>query len=585
MTAWLRMALVVLLGVLPLLRAQSGERMAGARRSRKVILVNSGVVPLSKLRANIREYEEKAPFSGIILHLNGRGEHNGKPVVASAAYGVFNPEPWRREWFQKDVDDLKNTDFQRFTDNFVIVSCRGRHLGWFEDNDEHWRLVSQKFAMVAGMARETGCVGLCLDPEFYAGQSEFSFAYDPAWGRSFDEAWVMAMARGRQVASAIGKEFPDIKLFMLFGFTLGNNLLQNSDPFRAMASHRYGLWFAFLNGMYSAMTPQMTLIDGNETAGYTARNEQDYIAASAQYFRHTRALLIPDNRARMLQSQVAAALYLDAYFLGRRIANYDVAPDLAVEDKPGRIRRFTSNLLAACRWSDEYVWVYGEQGRWWRQELVPWVWGQETVRLWDDFAPGLTETIRLVCHPSESARVHADKPNLALNTSFALIKDHATFTPPADRSYYLCEFSQWRVSRSTATQAEAGLTVLPGAGWNGTHALRVAGYDLGMAFSQLIPVPGPGRYLVTIKYHAPAVAGTRKINFSQKLNDQWVGYESFSQDLSLPPDDSGRVWHAVSALYEAISGVNYFIYGISVPYQKTPADVFLISDPHVKRID
>lgn len=585
MISWLRIALIVLCGAMPLLRAESPARMAGGSPSRKVILVNSGVVPLPSLRENIREYEDKAPFSGIILHLNGRGEVNGRPVNASAAYGVFNPDPWQREWFQKDIDDLKNTDFQRFTDNFIIVSCRGRNLGWFEDSDQEWNIVSQKLAMVAGMARETGCAGICLDPEFYAGQSDFSFTYDPASGRSFDAAWDTAVARGRQVATAVGKEFPNIKLFMLFGFSLGSNLPQNSDPYLAMATHRYGLWFAFLNGMYSAMTPQMVFIDGNETAGYTARHEQDYIAASAQYFRYSQAFLTPGNRARMRQSQVAASMYLDAYFLDRRILNYDVAPDLAVEDKSARIRLFTSNLLAACRWSDEYVWVYGEQGRWWRQELVPWVWGKETVKLWDDFAPGLTETIRLVCYPNDSAQRYDGQPNLALNTSFDFIKDHDQFIPPADRSYYLCEIDKWRVWRATTTQPTAKLSVLSTAGWKGANALAISGYDRGMVLSQLIAVSGPGRYLVTMRYHAPKVAGGSKITFSQKLQGKWLSCATFSQDMPLPPDADGRVWHSVSALYEAVAGVDYFTYGISVPPQTASEDVFVVSAPAVKRIE
>ncbi len=581
----LQMVLTILCGVMPMLWAESAPRMAGRAPSRKIILLNSGVVPLSSLRKNVREYEDKAPFSGIVLHLNGQGERDGKKVVASAAYGVFNPEPWQREWFQKDVNDLKNTDFQRFTDNFVIVSCRGRNLGWFEDSDQAWDVVSQKFAMVAGMARETGCVGICLDPEFYSGQTDFSFTYDPACGRSFDAAWDMAAARGRQVAAAIGKEFPDIKLFMLFGFSLGDNLLQNSDPYPAMATHRYGLWFAFLNGMYSAMTPQMVFIDGNETAGYTARHEQDYIAGIAQCFRCTRALLTHDNRARMPQSQVAASIYLDAYFLDRRIPNYDVAPDLALEDKPARIKLFTRNLLAACRWASEYVWVYGEQGRWWRQELVPWIWGKEKVRLWDDFAPGLTETIRLVCYPNDSAQRYDGQPNLAHNTSFDFIKNYDQFEPPADRSYYLCEIDQWRVSRTTATQPAAKLSVLPKAGWKGANAVAISGYDYGMGFSQLIAVSGPGRYLVTMRYYAPKVAGNSRINFSQKLLGKWQAITTFSQDIPLPPDADGRVWHSVSALYEAIDGVDYFTYGISVPHQKAPDDVFLVSSPAVKRIE
>ena len=65
------------------------------------------------LRQNIAEFEAKIPYQGMRIYLTGRGEgkgHNHKTI--------FGKVRWKYEWFKEDVENLKNTKFTRFTDNF-----------------------------------------------------------------------------------------------------------------------------------------------------------------------------------------------------------------------------------------------------------------------------------------------------------------------------------------------------------------------------------------------------------------------------------------------------------------------------------
>ena len=73
-----------------------------------------------------------------------------------------------------------------------------------------------------------------------------------------------------------------------------------------------------------------------------------------------------ENRAKYHgQVQAGFGFYLDMY-LNEKGNHYYFGP----KKGGSRIDRLRDNLSAALEASDEYVWVYGEQCRWWKSQSL-----------------------------------------------------------------------------------------------------------------------------------------------------------------------------------------------------------------------
>ena len=560
--------------------ALAANPLAFKPSAKKVIIVNSGHLSTGKIRQNIREIEERAPVHGIEINLLGQTTVDGKTVTFDPVFHTFTPDPWQYEWFQQDIDNLKNTDFQKLTDNFLRVSCRGKNLTW--DDEQAWTNIAAKFGIVAKIARETDCAGIRVDPEFYGDQTQFSFAYDPQSGKTYDEAWDLARRRGRQIIDAIAQAHPDITLFFFFGLSLGNGFLDNPDPYAAMQSFRYGLWFGFLNGMYDGMTPGMLFLDGNESAGYTARNELDYMRAYARYKMSNHRLLTPENRPKMTQTETANAMYLDAYFGGKRMNSYNVAPDLAEDDMPARVRHFARNLDAACKWTDQYVWLYGERGRWWSKDIVAWSWGSgATVNYWDEFAPGFLRGVKAVLDPVAAA---ANTPNLVRNQAFNEPYDEAKLQK-AVVDHYPGRIMQWNLYRGKGKTGD--FTPAPGQGYQGSDGIRASGFSEMACLSQTIPAQPGDKFVLKAKVRELGQPVAAMMSFHQSVPDRWAwiasDYPPQAEPVALPGD---KTWKEITIVLQVPEGYNLTAIGIGLVVRaQTSADDVIFSDVSVRKVD
>ena len=110
------------------------------------------------LRKNIAELEAKIPYQGMRIYLTGRGEGKGQNHKT-----IFGKVRWKYEWFEEDVENLKNTRFTRFTDNFFSTGVVPGNVDWFSDSD--WETVCSNFGLVARIAKETNIKGFIFDPE------------------------------------------------------------------------------------------------------------------------------------------------------------------------------------------------------------------------------------------------------------------------------------------------------------------------------------------------------------------------------------------------------------------------------------
>lgn len=151
---------------------------------------------------------------------------------------------------------------------------------------------------------------------------------------------------------AVAEEYPDITLFCYF---------VNSINARAprLDHAGYGLLPAFADGWLDAAPAGVTIVDGCESA-YRYNSVNEYLEAAVQIKGDCQRLVAPENRAKYrAQVQASFGIYVDAYW------NPPSSP-WHIDGKGGaRIERLRENVGTAVRVADEYVWIYGEQFRWW----------------------------------------------------------------------------------------------------------------------------------------------------------------------------------------------------------------------------
>jgi hypothetical protein len=205
---------------------------------------------------------------------------------------------------------------------------------------------------------------------------------------------------------AMAAEYPDITIFTYFMNSyvvawdpwIGPSAVGLEDPRHALAAHSYGLYPAFIDGWLDAAPAAVTFVDGNERA-YEYGEPSQFWQAAMEIRGPAQEAVSPENRAKYrAQVQVSSGVYLDAhlgpehrYWLGGKL-----------EDRAALLQR---NVAAALGAADEYVWTYGEQGRWWPDptDTAPWR-GRRVGAPWEDLIPGVTRALMDARHPDEAAR-------------------------------------------------------------------------------------------------------------------------------------------------------------------------------------
>ncbi len=337
------------------------------RPRKKLIQYGWGVPSPSFVRENIVKMESQAPFfDGLVIQTQGGWK--------SYPAHVFRKSPFDPNEFVEDINNLRATEFRRFTENFVLMwgTCE---KGWDWFNDSDWQSAEYNARLLAYVAKVGGCVGICFDPEPY-GENPWHYPSLPnAASKSFAAYWARVRECGAKFIKAIQSEFPNIRILTFFWCSLFGDIVDITDPNERMerlSKHHYGLLPAFLNGMLDAANEQVIIVDGNEPA-YYYRDPEQYFRAYHLMKQRALSLIAPENR-RKYTSQVQAgfALYMDLYF-GLVPFEYEwgrIGHFLKPEE---RTRWFEHNAYYALLTTDEYVWCYSERLDWWgTQEKAQW---------------------------------------------------------------------------------------------------------------------------------------------------------------------------------------------------------------------
>src|SRR5450759_1401071 len=300
---------------------------------------------------------EKRPFDGVIFRL-------------AAGHNAFLTKPLESAAFVVADRSLRNLQFTRFRDNFVLVwGSPPPDFDWF--NDTQWTAIEGNARLLVGIAQAGHVQGICFDPEPYD-FSLWDYAKQPQTNsHTFAEYRAKFRQRGAQLMRAFEKSMPGASILTFFHVSLFDRFVTLYDSERAERLLRdgWGLMPDFFIGMLEAASPKARFIDGNENAYYYTSREQ-YFRAYHAIRQRARGLVPAELRDKYdRQVQAGQALYVDQNFALRqpnteKYLSYRMTPE-------ERAKWFEHNTYWALYSTDEYVWCYSERMNWWKNQTPP----------------------------------------------------------------------------------------------------------------------------------------------------------------------------------------------------------------------
>ncbi len=542
--------------------------LAVGAADKKFIELGWDIPDTAFLRAHAREMEREGPFDGVIFRVEAAAEGGGRVSTESG----WDRRPWRREWFEPALADLKACEFSRYQHNFIRFNATPKRLAW--EDDEGWSSLAAKLRLCGWLAREGGVKGLAPDFEPYG---ENQWKYDPAQGRTFAETSALARRRGAESFRGFMEEAPQSTILALFLNSVVLSAGRMDRPEAQLARESYGLLPAFFNGILDAAPAGVVIVDGCESGYYMDSVEAYQRAALDMRAWHGPAitLVAPENRAKYRQQvQAGFGFYLDM-FLNEPGHRY-YRPPL----EGSRLHRLSRNLRAARDAADEYVWVYGEQCRWWSAlaKDQPWRAGQlkNTVgqgRAWEEAMPGITRIIQWARDPDAAAqaelaelmRRHA-ATNLLVNGDFR--------EPPSPGAVLPQGWSAWQNEKEPAGRLD----------WDestGQGAARAVKMAWG-CFLQGLEAASGQVFVVRATCRAQGAALPGLAIRWQSGDRQWTR-EADDRRFPFVPGEGD--WSHASGVVTVPPGVGRLVLLLDIRGQSTAADVCWFDDVELYRLD
>ncbi|MBI4662942.1 MAG: hypothetical protein HY735_29385 [Verrucomicrobia bacterium] len=305
------------------------------------------------MREHIAEME-RTPFDGCVFHINYSKPDGGK--------GNFTWECWGQRAFTEmelspALEDLKATPFRRFQCNFLRFNTTPAKLDWFDDHTA----VLQNARLAAQVARQGNCAGLLFDIEQYEGPLFDYRKQRDTKEKSWDIYAAQVRLRGREVMTAFQDGYPDLTVFLTFGYCLP--WAQSGAGKKALADCPYGLLAPFLDGMLEAAKDRAKLVDGHELS-YGFKDVERFPTAYAT-MRETLLPIVRDAEKYRRFFSFGFGVWMDQDWRKNGWNPDDLAKNYFSPDA------FQASVRRALEVADEFVWVYAETPRWWSAEGKP----------------------------------------------------------------------------------------------------------------------------------------------------------------------------------------------------------------------
>ena len=298
---------------------------------------------------------ERSPFDGCVFHVNY--------ATPGGPAGPFLSDAWgTRAFFAADLGpalaDLQATPFQRFTDNFLRFNTVPGDVDWFDD----FSAVLINARLAAQVARQGKAKGILFDVEQYQAPLFTYGSQRDTPATPWDAYSAQVRRRGREVMEAFQQGYPDLTIFLTFGYS--GPWLESGGGARPLAECEYGLLVPFLDGMLDAARGGTRLVDGYEAA-YFHKGDTTKFAAAYQTITEGLLPIVADPAAYRRRLSVGFGLWLDVDSGARGWEREDAGKNFYT---PGA---FEASVRAALEVADQYVWIYTEVPRWWSEDGRP----------------------------------------------------------------------------------------------------------------------------------------------------------------------------------------------------------------------
>jgi hypothetical protein len=165
--------------------------------------------------------------------------------------------------------------------------------------------------------------------------------------------------RGREVMNAFQEGYPDMRIFLTFGYSLPWNESQQGK--RPLAECHYGLLAPFLDGMLDVANGKTILVDGNEGA-YRFRDTNRFAASYRAMKQELLPIIGADKNAYAKHFSLGFGLWMDCDWRKVGWDTNDFSKNFYMPEA------FENSVHVGLQTADDYVWVYSEQPRWWSKE-------------------------------------------------------------------------------------------------------------------------------------------------------------------------------------------------------------------------
>ena len=321
---------------------------AADARSKKLIEFGWDEPGTGFMREHISEME-RAPFDGVVFNAQARKPKGAKSSFTWDAWGTNRFE---EADLQPAVDDLRATKFQRFTDNFFRFNTTPAKVDWFDDHST----VIHNCRVAAWFAKQGGVKGLLFDIEQYDGLLFDYRKQRDVKSKSWDVYATKVRERGREVMNAFQDGYPDLTIFLTFGYSLPWN--ESGQGKRPLAECHYGLLAPFLDGMLDAVKGNTKVVDGNENA-YRFRDTNRFAASYRMMKEELLPIVRADQSAYAKHFSFGFGLWIDCDWRKIGWDTNDFSKNFYTPEG------FEQSVRVGLQAADEYVWVYSEQPRWW----------------------------------------------------------------------------------------------------------------------------------------------------------------------------------------------------------------------------
>lgn len=314
------------------------------------------------IREHIKEMQQ-TPFDGCVFHVDfkKKGGPNGRLTWDGWGTNVIAFED-----VQQALADMKQTELGKFKYNFARFNTTPAKLDWFDD----YQAVVQNCQVAARFAKEANCPGILFDIEQYEGQlfdyRKQKFAYDKTKPhdtpqKSWEVYAAQARKRGTEVMEAFQTGYPDLTIFLTFGYSLP--WLESGQGRGPLAECHYGLLAPFLDGMLAAAKGKTRLVDGHEIS-YGWKKEEQFDKGYKAMAEDLLPIVMNPEKYRNFFS-FGFGLWIDQDWRKNGWNTEDVSKNYFAPEV------FSAATASALKRADEYVWIYSETPRWWSKEGGP----------------------------------------------------------------------------------------------------------------------------------------------------------------------------------------------------------------------